>query len=278
MFRGSGAIFLAWSMWFTAMAQDAAAVEALLQQGVKHEYGVGLSGVDLPGAIRLYQQGVQQGYGPSMVRLAYMKHWGKGMPVDLPGAFALYSEAARRGSREGQYMQALCQATGVGTAKDPATARRLMLTPAEAGHQDAQYALAVMIALGEGGPKGGASARRWFDRAAAGPNRELAAKAASQRDKIDQNLFAKDTSGRDLLIGLAVFLVVAGALAGGSGGSGYDSPYSSGPGFGGGPSSSYTGSPYHTASPMNGNIYKTLHGEAMLGLSSPNRNVLFSAK
>jgi TPR repeat protein len=241
-------------MWFTAMAQDAAAVEALFEQGVKREYGVGLPAADLPGATRLYQQGVQQGYAPSMVRLAYMKQWGKGMPVDLPGALAL------------------CYAMGMGATKDPVTARKLILTPAEAGHQDAQYALAVMIAMGEGGPKGGAAARRWFDRAAAGPNRELAAKAAQQRDKIDQNLFAKDTSGRDLLIGLAAFLLVAAAVSNGSGGGGYDSyPSSSSGGFGGGPSSSYAGSPYHTASPMNGNIMRTLHGESMLGLDRPVR-------
>jgi len=57
------------------------------------------------------------------------------------------------------------------------------VAPADAGHQDAQYVLGIMIALGEGGPKREASARRWLDKAASGPDHDLAVRAASQRTR-----------------------------------------------------------------------------------------------
>ena len=261
-------ILLAACLLNAAVAQDLAALEAEFQQGVNAEYGVGLQGADLAGALRFYQQGARHGYAPAMVRYAYMKHSGKGIPVDLPGAFLLYAQAAQQGSKEGQYMQALCYATGVGTVRDPSKARALMLAPAEAGHQDAQYALAVMMALGDGGPKREAGARRWFDRAAAGPERELAAKAAAKRDRIDQNLFAASTEGRDILVALGMFILVAGAMGGGgdysSGSSGSGGAWS-----GGGSGSNYPGPRDRTVTPMNGNISQILHGDAMLGIGRP---------
>jgi hypothetical protein len=249
-----------------ASAQDLAALEAQFQQGVKAEYGVGTQGADLAGAMRFYQQGAQHGYAPAMVRFAYMKHLGKGTSVDLPGALGLYAQAAQQGSKEGQYMHALCYATGVGTTRDPAKARALMLTPAEAGHQEAQYTLAVMMGLGDGGPKREAGARRWFDRAATGPDKELAAKAAAQRDKIDQNLFAASTEGRDILVALGMFILVAGAMGGG-GDSGSSNAGS--PSIGGGSGSTYPGPRDRTVTPANGDISRILHGENMLGIGRP---------
>jgi hypothetical protein len=272
-FRNSIAICLVFCLAFSAMAQDAASLDSLFRQAVSREYGAGGTALDLAGAIRLYEQAVRQGHVPSMIRLGYMRQAGKGMPPDLPGALALYTEAAKRGDPEGQYMQAICYATGVGTQKDPATARRLLLPPADAGHQDAQYALGIMIALGEGGPKREAAARRWLDRAASGPDRQLAAEAASQRDKIDKNLFAQDTSGAQLFLGIAAFLIVAGAMSAGSGAGGGDSaPYNPSGGWGGGTSSSSpssSSSSHTSATPMNGDITRTLHGEAAMGMGRP---------
>ena len=168
-------------------------------------------------------------------------------------------------------MQAICYVAGVGTPKDPVTARKLLLVPADAGHQDAQYALGIMIALGDGGPKREAAARRWLDRAASGPDRELAAKAASQRDRIDKNLFAQDTSGTQALLGILAFIVVAGAVSGGGGGGGSVSSYPSGGGpWGSGTSSSPSApSPRLTSTPQSGNIGQTLHGEAAMGIGRP---------
>jgi hypothetical protein len=205
-----------------------------------------------------------------MIRLGYMRQAGKGVSSDLPGALALYAEAAKRGDPEGRYMQAICYAAGVGTQKDAATARRLLLVPADAGHQDAQYALGIMLALGEGGPKREAAARRWLDRAASGPDRDLAAKAASERDKIDKNLFAQDGSGAAAVLGILAFLVIAGAVAGGGGGGGssaVSSMPSSAAGFPSNSSSSSGSGPSrgHTVTPMNGDITRILHGEAAMG-------------
>jgi uncharacterized membrane protein YgcG len=273
-YRGAIAICLVFSQVSFAIAQDAAALDALFRQAVAREYGTGGTPQDLAGAARLYEQAAGQGHAPSMVRLGYMRQSGKGVAADLAGAAALYAEAARRGSLEGQYMQAICYVAGVGTPKDPVTARRLLLVPADAGHQDAQYALGIMIALGEGGPKRDAAARRWLDRAASGPDRDLAAKAASQRDRIDKSLFAQDTSGTQALLGILAFLVVAGAVAGssggGGGGGGVSSTYPGSGGFSGGGSSSVSApSPHLTSTPQSGNITRTLHGEAAMGIGRP---------
>src|SRR5437660_67519 len=92
-------------------AQNSAA-DALFWQGAALELGSGGT-KDVAGAIRLYQQAVRQGNGPSMVRLGYLLQAGNGVPQDLPGAFALYRQAAETGDREGQFMYALCHAEGV---------------------------------------------------------------------------------------------------------------------------------------------------------------------
>ncbi|PYM14015.1 MAG: hypothetical protein DMD81_19300 [Candidatus Rokuibacteriota bacterium] len=270
-YRGSIAVCLLFCQPLFVLAQDAASLDALFRQALTLEYGVGGTAQDLAGAARLYEQAAREGHAPSMVRLGYMRQAAKGIGADLPGALALYAEAARRGNAEGQYMQAICYAAGVGTQKDLATARRLLLTPAAAGHQDAQYALAITIALGEGGPKREAAARRWLDKAASGPDRELAAKAASQRDRIDKNLFAQDTSGRDAFLGILAFLLVAGAVSGGGDGAGSIPSGTSPSGLGGGVGGSSVSprQPRPTATPMNGDITRTLHGEAAMGIGRP---------
>jgi len=74
-----------------------------------------------------------------------------------------------------------------------------------------------MLELGEGGPKKEAAARHWLDKAAAGPDRGLASRAAGLRDKIVKNIFAPDNCCAAFL-GLAAFILVAGALVGGDGG------------------------------------------------------------
>lgn len=222
---------------------------------------------DVAGAIRLYEQGARQGHVPSMVRLGYMKQLGTGMPQDLKGAFALYRQAADTGNLEGQFMHAVSYAEGIGTPRDPVTARGLLLAPADAGHQFAQYALGGMMAVGVGGPKREAAARRWLDKAASGPDRAVAARAAQYRDQIDKNLFTANSSGFAYL-GLAAFIIVAGVAAGG-GSAGYDGgpPGGSMPQSGGG-----GGVPAPPGRPavnfQNGNP-STPHGINLLGQGRP---------
>jgi hypothetical protein len=260
--RGTIAMCLVFCHVSSALAQDAAALDALFRDAVTREYGAAGIQQDLPAAARLYEQAARQGDARSMVRLGYMRQAGRGVAVDLPGALALYAEAARAGNREGQYMEALCYAVGVGMRKDPVTARRLLLVPADAGHQDAQYALGIMLALGDGGSRREAAARRWLDRAASGPDRDLAATAARQRDRIDKHIFAQDTSGRDLMLGLLTFIFVAGAVSDGSGrgGGASMSPGPSAPGGAGGPAPVPSRPAPTVASPQTGNLSRILHG------------------
>jgi Sel1 repeat-containing protein len=189
------------------------------------------------------------------------------LPQDLPGAFALYKRAAETGNVEGQFMYAVSYEQGIGTPKNPAAARERLLPPADAGHQFAQYLLGCMMAIGEGGPKREAAARRWLDRATAGPDPTVAARAAKYRDQIDKNLFTANSSGFAFL-GLAAFIIVAGVAAGGGGDSGgYNPgvpgspPYSGGGGVPPAPSRP-------TVTFQNGNPY-TPHGTDLLGQGRP---------
>lgn len=223
-FSGPIAMLLVFCLMFSAVAQDPTALDALFRQAAEREPR------DLAGASRLYEQAARQGHVPSMVRLGYLRQSGGGGPQDAPEAFSLYSQAAKAGDADGKFFQAMSYAQGVGTRKDSVTARNLLLQPATDGHQASQYALGIMLELGEGGPKKEAAARRWLDKASAGPDRVLAARAAGLRDKIDKNIFAPDNSGVAFL-GLAAFILVAGMLAGGDGydGGGMSSGGVSGP-------------------------------------------------
>lgn len=257
-------------MVFCLTTAQTSSGEAVFWQAFDLE--VGSNGTrDVPAAIRLYQQGVRQGHGPSMVRLGYLMQHGTAMPQDLPGAFALYRQAAETGDLEGQFMHALSHSQGVGTRKNPVLARELLLSPAHAGHQFAQYTLGCMIAIGDGGPKREAAARRWLDKAASGKDREVATRAAELRDKIDKNLFAADNSAGAALMGIAAFIIMSGMLAGGGGGTdGGGGGMSNYPTAGGGtPSGSGAGSRTPMATPMNGNITKPMHGVDAIGLGRP---------
>jgi TPR repeat protein len=243
--------------------------EALFWRALALEMGSGGTR-DVAGAIRLYEQAAQQRHGPSMVRLGYMKQLGAEMPQDLPGAFALYKQAADAGDVEGQFMYALSLEQGIGTQKNPALARERLVDPAHAGHQLAQYLLGCMIAIGEGGPKREAGARRWLDKAASGPDRDVAAQAARYRDQIDKNLFTANSSGFAYL-GLAAFIIVGGMAADDgsySGGSGGGAPSGGMPRSGGGVSPP-PGRP--TTTFQNGPIYRTPHGTELLGQGRPIR-------
>lgn len=225
---------------------------------------------DVPGAIQLYQQGVRQGHGPSMVRLGYLMQLGTAMPRDWPDAFALYKQAAETGDLEGQFMYAIAHAQGVGAPKNPVLARQLFLPPADAGHQFAQYMLGCMTAIGDGGPKREAAARRWLDKAASGRDPAVATRAAELRDKIDKNLFAADNSSRVAVMGLAAFIIVGGVLAGGSGGPADGGGGMNTPSGGGMSSGSGNAAPHRPlATPMNGDITRSMHGIDRMGLGRP---------
>jgi hypothetical protein len=209
----SVAVGLVFCLVFSAAGQDPAALDALFRPAAERESGQG-GPKDPAGAARLYEQAARQGHVPSMVRLGYLRQSGEGVSQDQPEAFSLFGRAAKAGNADAKFFLAMSYAEGVGTRKDPVTARNLLLQPATDGHQSSQYALGIMLELGEGGPQKEAAARRWLDKAAAGPDRALASRAAGLRDKIDRNIFAPDNSGVAFL-GLAAFILVAGALVGG---------------------------------------------------------------
>jgi Sel1 repeat len=229
--RGFVAVFLVFCLHHVTFAQNQAALDDVYRQAGQRE-----SAQDEAGAIRLYEQAARQGHVWSMVRLGYLRQQGIGCAKDPAAAVGLYAQAANAGSLDGQFMLAMSMAEGLGTRKNPAAAREMLLQPASKGHQYAQFALGIMLESGEGGPKKETAARRWMDRAAAGPDRSLAARAASVRAKIDQKILAPDNSG-GVLVGLILFMALAGAAMGGGGGGSGTIPMSTSGPFGGGGSS-----------------------------------------
>lgn len=222
--RAPIAVCLVFCLAFRLSAQETAALDALFRQAVDRENG---SAKDVAAASRLYAEAARQGHTPSMVRLGFLLQSGSGVSKDLPTALDLFTRAANAGNRDGEFMLAMTHLHGLGTARDPVAARTMLRRPAGANHQYAQYLLGIMIENGEGGAKGEAAARRWFDRASAGPDPALAARAADLRDKIDKNMLAPDNSGGILLAAVLLMAAVGAVLQGGvetgapgSGGSG----------------------------------------------------------
>jgi Sel1 repeat len=229
--RADVAAFLVFCLHHVTLAQNQVGLDEVYRQAGQHE-----SAKDEAGAVRLYEQAARQGHIWSMVRLGYLRQQGIGCAKDPAAAVGLYAQAANAGSLDGQFMLAMSMAEGLGTQKNSSSARDMLLQPASKGHQYAQFALAIMLQAGEGGPKKETAARRWMDRAAAGPDRSLAARAAAVRDRIDQKILAPDNSG-GVLLGLFLFMALAGAaMGGGSGGGGGTVPMNTSSPFGGGPS------------------------------------------
>jgi hypothetical protein len=229
--RAIVAVSLLSLIWQTS-AQD---IDTLFRQAATLENG---AAHDSAGAAPLYAQAARAGHTPSMVRLGYLLQSGTGVAPDVPQALALYKRAADAGDPNGQFMLALANLQGVGGTKNPAAARELLRTPAGAGHQYAQYLLAGMLESGEGGEVREAAARRWFDKASAGPDANLAARAAAMRDKIDEHMLAPDNHAGVLLSALLLVAFAGMVMQGGDGIGGGPSSSGGGGGFGGGPSSS----------------------------------------
>ena len=228
------AVSLALFLPMCMLAQDRAALDETFLQANRIESS------DPAGATRLYDQAARQGHTLSMVMLGYRLIYGTGEPQDLPRAFSLFTAATKAGSLDGQYLLAMCYLEGLGTAKNPTAARDNLLEPADKGNQFAQFTLGIMMQNGEGGPKREAAARRWLDRAASGPNTQLAARAATYRDQLDSKLFASNNSTGQALTALLFVALLGVALGGayGDGGGGSvpvpSSPGGMGMGSGGG--------------------------------------------
>lgn len=226
------ALVLALSVPAAIIAQDRAALNEMFVRAVNTE------SKDPAAADQLYEQAVKQGHTPSMVMLGYRLLDGIGEVQNRPRAFSLFTAAAKAGNVDGKFLLALSYLQGVGTEKNPAAARENLLDPATQGNQYAQYTLGIMLGTGEGGPKRESAARRWLDRAANGPNKDLAARAANLRDNLDAKLFSPDDSTGKALTALAFIVLVSAALGGGgSGGGGVNTTSSPTPGLGGGSSS-----------------------------------------
>jgi len=238
------------------MAQDRAALNEMFVRAVNTE------SKDPAAADQLYEQAAKQGHTTSMVMLGYRLLYGTGEKQDWPRAFSLFTTAANAGNVDGKFLLALAYLQGVGTEKNPTAARENLLDPATQGNQYAQYTLGIMLAAGEGGPKRESAARRWLDRAASGPNKGLAARAADLRDKLDTKLFSPDDSAGKAFTALAFIVLVAAALGGGgsSSTSGVDTtPYPTTP-FGGGSSAS-SAPQVHPVPHYPTNISKAVNGD-----------------
>jgi Sel1 repeat len=232
------AVTLAFCLPICAQTQDRAALNALFDRATQ------LESTDPAGANQLYEQGARQGHAPSMAMLGYRLVYGIGGPQDLPRAFSLFTTATKAGNLDGQFLLALCYLEGLGTSKNPAAARENLLDPADQGNQYAQYTLGIMLQAGEGGPQREAAARRWLDRAAGGPDRDLAARAADFRNKLDAKLFSPDNStGKALTALLFIALLGVAMEGGGSGGGTAGIPSSPLGGSGMGPGSPVTPPP-----------------------------------
>jgi Sel1 repeat len=257
------AISMAVCLPISVLAQDRAALNEMFVQASQMESR------DPAGADRLYEQAASQGNVPSMVMLGYRLVYGLGEPQDLPRAFSLFTAATKAGNLDGQFLLALSYLEGLGTPKNPTAARENLLEPADHGNQFAQYTLGIMLVNGEGGPKREAAARRWLDRAAGGPNANLAARAANFRDKLDAHLFATNDSTGKALTALFFIALIGGAMGGGESGGGGSIDMPSSMDFGGGSSSSSIAPPPVRPTPFYpNNISKAVNGD----LTDPNLN------
>jgi hypothetical protein len=230
-FRALLAVTLALFLPTFLIAQDRAALDNIFPRANA------LAETDPAGANRLYEQAAGQGHALSQVMLGYRLIYGTGQLQDLPRAFSLFTAATKAGSLDGQFLLAMCYLEGLGTTKNPTAARDNLLEPADIGNQYAQFTLGIMMQNGEGGPKREAAARRWLDRAASGPNAELAARAAKIRDKLDAKLFSPNNSTGQALTALFFIALIGLATQGGGGGGGGYPGGGGSTGIGGGGSS-----------------------------------------
>jgi TPR repeat protein len=212
-FRSWMAVGLVFCVTASSVGQSAAGAETLFRQASASE-----SAKDLAGAVRLYEQAVQQGHTPSMVRLGILRAFGAGAINNQTAAFGLFTQAANAGNRDGETWLGISYLNGMGTAKNPVAARKWFLDAATAGDQMASYSLGLMLENGQGGERKEFAARRWLDRAASGPDRNLAAQAADVRDKIDKNILSPDLTTAMILTTIGL-MAIAGSAMGGDGGS-----------------------------------------------------------
>src|SRR5262249_4846415 len=147
--------------------------------------------------------------------------------------------------------------------RNPTAARENLLDPATQGNQHAQYTLGIMLQAGASGPKRETAPRRRLDRAAGGPDQEIATRAATLRDKLDAQPFSSDDSTGKALTALAFIVLIAVATdgsnssSGGGGGSLASSPTQP---FAGGSSSS-SSMPVRPIPHYPGNITKAVNGD-----------------
>jgi uncharacterized protein len=142
-------------------------VDAQFEVGLAFENG-DRAKLDEAEAARWYRQAALQGNVEAQYRLARLVAKGaKGLKVDLPTAVKLYQDAAAKG--HALAMNALGQAyqSGKGTAADPARAAEWYRKAADLKLADAQNNLGMLYLKGEGVARDLTEAFRLFDLAAA---------------------------------------------------------------------------------------------------------------
>lgn len=106
----------------------------------------------LPRAVTLYQQAVDEGYGPAMVSLGVLYQEGKGVAQDPDRARQLYEGPAQNGNGRALNNLGLLYVRGSGVAQDYGYAAQLFAAATELGVTQAMTNLGVLYENGFGVP------------------------------------------------------------------------------------------------------------------------------
>ena len=233
-------------------------------------------------AVAWFRKAAERGDTFAMVQLGWHLREGDGTPRNEAEAVRWLREAADRGSVNGAASLGEGYMNGYGgRGPDYRAAAYWLERAASKGNAAAQVNLGVLCLNGWGVPRDLQHARSLFVQATQSPEPKVARQARenlavmSGRPMPGRN---RDDSGAAVvgaaLVALAVIAIASGSgeSSGGSASGGGTSTTAGGGPFGGSPSSTSTSpSSRPVSTPMNGNITRTLHGEAAMGSTGVNR-------
>ena len=108
----------------------------------------------------------EQGDAKAQYELAYLYHYGQGLPRDYSEGVRWLRQAADRGYAKAQYALGLSYRYGEGVVQDRAEALRWYRKAADQGYPAAQYAVGLSCSQGDGVPEDPAQAVGWYRKAA----------------------------------------------------------------------------------------------------------------
>ena len=184
-------------------AAEAGNPEAQFAAGWMYEAGKEVP-KDFKKAAAWYEKAAGNGFAPALASLGYLYQTGSGVPQDSARAADLYKRAAEANDMSGQFNLGVAYINGIGVQRSPQLAAKWIHAAAEAGHQQSQLMLAAMLQQGAGVSKNAFAARRWFDRASKGPDPEIAGRARTIRQQIDDQVLFSGAFRREELAVLAL--------------------------------------------------------------------------